>query len=233
MLKSGLWTALIVLAMSIGVVAANDHGNDHTCQGNANCSTSPSTTNDNTAINTNVATGGSAQGGNAQGGTGIGIGGSGGQGGSVRDSGNSASISGVTNSGNSDNRNTNTNVANGGQGGQGGKGGSASSFSGSSSNSGGNKTVVNANQYEPHQAPAVSAPMAYPSAPCRVSGSAGASWLTGGVSLGTSKMDNECDKRETARSFKELGLGVEACQILMTTKAAKKAGLKTPAVCKQ
>lgn len=69
--------------------------------------------------------------------------------------------------------------------------------------------------------PTAIAPDAYPSAPCRVSGSAGGSWLGGGISFGGSKMDHECDKRETARSFALLGQYEAALRILCSTRAAR------------
>jgi hypothetical protein len=134
-----------------------------------------------------------------------------------------SSTSTVSNSGNSS--------ATGGQGGTSSsvaKGGSVSNSGNSSSNSGGNTLSSTYNQV--HQAPAVFAPNSYPTAPCRVAASGGASWLTGGVSIGGSKMDNECDKRETARSFALLGQRDAACKILLRTKAAKDAGL-TPTDC--
>jgi hypothetical protein len=82
----------------------------------------------------------------------------------------------------------------------------------------------------PHLAPAVFAPAAYPSAPCRVSLSGGFSFLTGGGAFGGSRMDHECDKRETARSFFDIGQSGAALEILCTTKAAKKAHV---AVCQE
>lgn len=75
------------------------------------------------------------------------------------------------------------------------------------------------------QAPMAYAPDALPSAPCRVSGSAGVSAPIGGLSLGGSKLDGECDLRESARAFALIGNRNAAAKILCETKAAKKAHL--------
>lgn len=75
------------------------------------------------------------------------------------------------------------------------------------------------------QAPMAYAPDAAPSAPCRVAGSAGVSAPIGGVSFGGSKMDDECDLRESARAFALLSNRIAAAKILCQTKAAKKAHL--------
>jgi hypothetical protein len=75
----------------------------------------------------------------------------------------------------------------------------------------------------PRQAPAAVAPDAFPSAPCRVGFGGAASAPIGGLSIGGSKLDEECDKRETARAFAHLGFKEAALKILCTTKAAKKA----------
>ena len=107
-------------------------------------------------------------------------------------------------------------------GGEGGKGGNASS----SSNSGGNTQSVSFISQAPHRpAPAAIAPFSAATAPCRVSGSAGLSGPIGGLSLGGSKLDGECDKREAARAFAAIGETDAALQILCTTKAAVKAKL--------
>lgn len=86
--------------------------------------------------------------------------------------------------------------------------------------------VTNNNNYQQvRQAPSAYAPDALPSAPCRVSGSLGASSPFGGISAGGSKLDTECDSRETARAFALLGNKLAAARILCDTKAAKKAQL--------
>jgi hypothetical protein len=56
-----------------------------------------------------------------------------------------------------------------------------------------------------------------------VSSSIGASAPLGGLSFGSSKLDEQCDKRETARSFAAIGQTDAALQILCSTKAAKAA----------
>jgi hypothetical protein len=108
-------------------------------------------------------------------------------------------------------------------------GGNAQQSQSATANNAGNvqssDTSVNTTYKQVRQAPMAYAPDAYPSAPCRVSGSAGVSSPVGGVSLGGSKMDNECDKRETARAFALLGNQEAAAKILCETKAAKAAHL--------
>jgi hypothetical protein len=145
---------------------------------------------------------------------GIGVGGSAkATGGSVKNSGNSS--------------NTNVNVAEGGKGGSAKQGQSQSSTSSASTGDQKNaqSTSVSSTYNQVRQAPAVIAPDAYPSAPCRVSGSIGASAPIGGISLGGSKLDDQCDKRETARSFALINNREAAARILCSTKAAKEAGL--------
>lgn len=75
------------------------------------------------------------------------------------------------------------------------------------------------------QAPLAYAPDAYPTAPCRVSGSAGVSAPIGGLSLGGSKLDTECDLKETARAFALIHNFDAASRILCETKGAKRAHL--------
>jgi hypothetical protein len=75
------------------------------------------------------------------------------------------------------------------------------------------------------QAPMAYAPDAIPSAPCRASASGGASSPFGGLALGGSKLDQECDLRETARAFALIGNTSAAARVLCETKGAKKAKL--------
>ena len=132
-------------------------------------------------------------------------------------------------------------------GGAGGSGGDSSAISGStatstsvagassnqtqgqgqsqSADNAGNAQSTTFNQNQVRQAPMAYAPDAFPSAPCRVAGSAGLSAPIGGISLGGSKLDKDCSRRETARSFMNLGLPDAACKILLSTKDAKEAGL--------
>jgi hypothetical protein len=178
--------------------------------------------------------GGSSNGGNG------GVGGAGGQGGNSSSTSTSTATGGtaianggsVKDSGNSSN--TNVNVA------EGGKGGSAnqkqgqqqgqiqgqSQFSTSSATNGGQSNTQITQQVR--QAPMAYAPEAYPTAPCRVSGSAGVSAPIGGVSFGGSKEDKQCSARELARSFHMIGEDGAALQVLCSTKAAKEA---KPTVC--
>lgn len=143
--------------------------------------------------------------------------------------------SAVLGSGNSDNHNAatggsssstggNSSVGNTSANGGSAQGGSAQG--GSVGNTSTQGTVSNNNNYQQvRQAPSAYAPDALPSAPCRVSGSIGASSPVGGLSLGGSKLDTECDSRETARAFALLGNKLAAARILCDTKAAKKAQL--------
>jgi hypothetical protein len=79
----------------------------------------------------------------------------------------------------------------------------------------------------PRQAPPATAPEALSTASCRIAGSVGASSPFGGVALGGSKMDNECNIRETAFAFSLIGDKEAAHALLCTTKAAKAAKLAT------
>jgi hypothetical protein len=77
------------------------------------------------------------------------------------------------------------------------------------------------NSQEVRQAPFAYSPEALPSAPCRIAASAGLSSPMGGISLGGSKMDKDCDRRETARAFALIGQYGAALQVLCSTTAAK------------
>ncbi|MEN6407887.1 MAG: hypothetical protein ABFC77_15645 [Thermoguttaceae bacterium] len=60
----------------------------------------------------------------------------------------------------------------------------------------------------------------YPTAPCMGSSTVGAAALGWGVSAGTSWADHECGKRETARSFQNLGLTNDAVAVLCSSEYA-------------
>jgi hypothetical protein len=60
----------------------------------------------------------------------------------------------------------------------------------------------------------------YPTAPCMGSSTVGAAALGWGVSAGTSWADHECGKRETARSFQNLGLTADAVAVLCSSEYA-------------
>jgi hypothetical protein len=57
----------------------------------------------------------------------------------------------------------------------------------------------------------------YPTAPCMGSTTVSGSWLGAGASVGTSWSDHECGKRETARSFQNLGLTTDAIAVLCSS----------------
>jgi len=61
----------------------------------------------------------------------------------------------------------------------------------------------------------------YPTAPCMGSSTVGAAALGWGASVGTSWSDHECGKRETARSFQNLGLTADAIAVLCSSEYAK------------
>ena len=60
----------------------------------------------------------------------------------------------------------------------------------------------------------------YPTAPCMGSSTVGAAALGWGASVGTSWADHECGKRETARSFQNLGLTADAVAVLCSSEYA-------------
>ena len=66
------------------------------------------------------------------------------------------------------------------------------------------------------------APNVYPTAPCRITGGVGGQIAGGGLSFGGSKIDAECELRETARSFAAIGRGDLALRLLCATEAAHK-----------
>jgi hypothetical protein len=198
--KSVLWTALIVLAISFGV-RAQDTGANITKQPGigttAVIQTGAGDTNTSTNTTTNATTITGGVGAPAiLGGTG-GAGGAGGAGGlGGASTANSKSVS---------------------------EGGSAT---GGNAVSGANLDLsINSNYRQIRQAPTAIAPDAFPSAPCRVAGGIGVSSPFGGLSLGGSKLDKDCDARETARFFALINNRTAAAKILCNTKAAKKAKL--------
>jgi len=68
--------------------------------------------------------------------------------------------------------------------------------------------------------PNVFAGNVYPTAPCMGSSTVGAAALGWGASVGTSWADHECGKRETARSFQNLGLTQDAIAVLCSSEYA-------------
>ncbi len=71
------------------------------------------------------------------------------------------------------------------------------------------------------QAPMAYAPESIPTAPCRVAGSAGVSAPVGGISLGGSKADKECELRATAAMFAALHQPKAALEVACQSKYAK------------
>jgi len=70
--------------------------------------------------------------------------------------------------------------------------------------------------------PSVYAPPASPTSPCRIGGSGGASGAGIGFSLGGSKMDWECNTRETADAFARMGMPALGLMMLCRTEAITK-----------
>lgn len=82
-----------------------------------------------------------------------------------------------------------------------------------------------------HNTPGVSLGGIFPSAVCMGVINGGVSAPGFGIGAGKSYVDEECDKRETARSFAALGYTREALVILCSTKAAQvleECGLQVP-----
>lgn len=102
-------------------------------------------------------------------------------------------------------------------------GGEATASNGDQSNA--QSTSFNSTYTETRQTPMAYSPEAIPSAPCRSGFSGGGSTGFGAFSVGSSKRDEECDLRETARAFALLGNPEAAARILCETKGAKKAKL--------
>lgn len=101
--------------------------------------------------------------------------------------------------------------------------GDTSSTSTSASNSGGNAQTMTYNEAEPLKSYEVRgmgqayAPNIYPSAPCAMAGSVGASALGWGVSAGGSKVNKECEQRETARMLSQLGYEAQGLAVLCSS----------------
>lgn len=99
----------------------------------------------------------------------------------------------------------------------GGAGGLASA--GASAN-GQNSTSIASSYQEVRQTPPAFAGNVQPTASCKNAINGGASAPIAGLSFGFGKGDPECDKRETAREFHEMGRPDLAIALLCSTKAA-------------
>lgn len=91
---------------------------------------------------------------------------------------------------------------------------------GGSSDSGGNSY----SSYEsiPRQTPPAMAGFVQPTSSCKNARNGGASAPVAGLSFGWSTSDNECDLRETAREFWEMGQPQTAVTLLCQSNAAKR-----------
>lgn len=108
-------------------------------------------------------------------------------------------------------------------------GAASQSKSNANSNSGGNSqsvTVTDSGQmnysgkYEVRSVPSVFSGNVYPTAPCMGSSTVGGAGVGFGFSVGSSWKDDECGKRETARSFNSMGLKEDALAILCSSEYA-------------
>lgn len=102
------------------------------------------------------------------------------------------------------------------------------SQSGATSNIGGNDQIIQFNNKTPSTqtikgVPSVSAGNVFPTSPCMGGTQVGGSGVGFGFSVGTSWTDDECGKRETARSFQGMGLSADALAILCSSTYAKAA----------
>ena len=77
--------------------------------------------------------------------------------------------------------------------------------------------------YELENVPDVMAPNVYPTSPCMGSSSIGGAGVGFGISFGTSWESEECQLRETSRSFANMGMKEDAIAILCTSEYAKNA----------
>lgn len=77
--------------------------------------------------------------------------------------------------------------------------------------------------YELENVPDVMAPNVYPTSPCMGSSSIGGAGVGFGISFGTSWESEECQLRETSRSFANMGMKEDAIAILCASTYAKDA----------
>lgn len=97
---------------------------------------------------------------------------------------------------------------------------SASGGQGGASNSGGNNYT--SSDSIPRQTPPAFAGSVEPTASCKNARNAGASSPVAGISFGISTTDDECDLRETARLFFEMGQPALGVELLCKSKAANR-----------
>ena len=83
-----------------------------------------------------------------------------------------------------------------------------------------NTRVEQAGKVAVKSVPNVFAGNVYPTAPCMGSSTVGAAAMGWGASVGTSWSDHECGKRETARSFQNMGMTEDAIAILCSSEYA-------------
>ena len=104
-------------------------------------------------------------------------------------------------------------VANGGQ--------ATSNATGGNAVNEGNNLSTSYNQVR--QAPMAYAPEAFSTASCRAGGSAGISAPIGGISIGGSKKDKDCERAVLANGFFSRGNYVAGCKLLMHVGVVKEA----------
>ena len=98
---------------------------------------------------------------------------------------------------------------------------SQTALGGDASNNG-NSQATTINQSAPRNAPSVAQGSLIPSG-CGVAGNAGGSGVNGSGFLGIAFTTDECYKFLLAQSFSAIGMPDTACDVLLTTKAARKA----------
>ena len=109
-------------------------------------------------------------------------------------------------------------------GGAGGMGGSTGPISNDSTSAASNQGNSQSTQFQgdsyPRQTPAALAGFVQPTSTCTAARNGGASSPVAGISFGVSTKDEECDLRETARMFFEMGQAKLGVELLCKSKAA-------------
>lgn len=110
-------------------------------------------------------------------------------------------------------------------------GGNSAAGGGDANATNGNNTVgVDSTYTQVRQTPPAFAGTVQPTASCKNAINGGASAPVAGVSFGFGRSDDECDLRETAREFYEMGEHDLAVTLLCTSKAAKRLAQCKPSV---
>lgn len=105
-------------------------------------------------------------------------------------------------------------------------GGNATGGAASATNNGNANVSLNQTYEAKRNAPAIAAPSIYPTAGCQAGVSMGGSGPGGAGLLGFSFTKKECEIVVLAQNFASIGMTDTACDILKTTKAFQRTGLK-------